>query len=591
MFSAVISAFIVEARKELVPPSQDRVILLLQAMYNQSKGLESNVVDDVFYPPSGAIVVNILFFVGLTCSLLAGLGGLLVKQWARQSVSSSTKPKATREVARNHHRAWAGLLLWRVNLIVALIPMLLHIALLQSFIGILWWLFYTNTVIFAVLLYLFGVAAVIYVALGISAAVNTNAPFKWPFSALLTYLVHSFWQNRPEYDPERGSLAASALAIPVSQPVDFISIDKYSLQLKDNIDADIFSDVLDHAANRDEICSILAHLYQIAVSGSLNINIVTPRLIELSLARCDDLAARCCDFEQGSPIRVTIRNDSLWQAHIGLAYLRWMVTSLRASIDPTVPVPRHALRMIRAFPKTAIKKENLEDLQLGADVMHNFLHAFPLAYKDLDLEDHLCIAGTKLLLKMAPPRSDLWESSIDGFQARVTAYLWPITLFVMRYALHQATLASQEKDLSNASNTPQAPVNIRTWYYHSRLTQRSKSVSPQVGVPPISNSPIQSYLDYFPPSTPPILKEACRYQRKLLGATDKGRLPGRNYPILKAQLLELWIEQGANDWAFVWLQGIMGPLRMSLEETDGVRGVSKSQMDELSFEFNTGTFH
>ena len=127
--------------------------LLLEGIYNQSRNLESDINTAAFEVSPTAIVVNFMFFIGLVCSLLAGLGGLLVKQWARQSASEAGRPKPTRDAARYHYENWAGLSFWRMRLIIATIPMLLHVALLLFYIGILWWLLQANVVVFGVILY------------------------------------------------------------------------------------------------------------------------------------------------------------------------------------------------------------------------------------------------------------------------------------------------------------------------------------------------------------------------------------------------------------------------------------------------------
>ena len=87
-----------------------------------------------FHPPSSAIRINILWFASLVFSLIAASLSMLVKQWLREYLAG--RHGTDEEYIRIRQYRYEGLLKWRVFDIVALLPLLLHIALILFFIGL-----------------------------------------------------------------------------------------------------------------------------------------------------------------------------------------------------------------------------------------------------------------------------------------------------------------------------------------------------------------------------------------------------------------------------------------------------------------------
>jgi hypothetical protein len=126
--------------------------------------------------------VNVVWFGGLVLSLVAGLVGILGKQWLREYVSQ--RLAAPRDAVRLRQFRYAGLVRWRVSDIFAMLPLLLQAALVLFIIGLLdlLWAIVQNTVVAAVASALVGVS---FVAVGISVLLPLfypECPYKSPLA-------------------------------------------------------------------------------------------------------------------------------------------------------------------------------------------------------------------------------------------------------------------------------------------------------------------------------------------------------------------------------------------------------------------------
>lgn len=89
LFSASVTAFIVESYKTLKPDSGDMTVTLLMQISQQldgsSNGSPKNALKspDIFIPTSSAIRVNLFWFLSLCFGLACALAATLVEQWAR----------------------------------------------------------------------------------------------------------------------------------------------------------------------------------------------------------------------------------------------------------------------------------------------------------------------------------------------------------------------------------------------------------------------------------------------------------------------------------------------------------------------------
>ena len=149
LFSAVLTAFNVQSYQLLTPPpTTDPVIVALERISAQLSSFSVNPPSvNATHPafvynnpaplpaPKYAVWLNALWFASLICSLSAASVGIMVKQWLNE-FSSGLSGKS-RQIARLRQLRLNSLQKWRVKEIVAVLPVLLQIASVLFFAGLL----------------------------------------------------------------------------------------------------------------------------------------------------------------------------------------------------------------------------------------------------------------------------------------------------------------------------------------------------------------------------------------------------------------------------------------------------------------------
>ncbi|CCA74616.1 hypothetical protein PIIN_08568 [Serendipita indica DSM 11827] len=241
LFSAITTAFIIETYKDLKREPEAKSEQLLQAILERNWTQPSPGFSlDSFTAEHHAVVTNTLFFLSLSISLVAALGAILVKQWARKVFVDIKKIEASRERARNYLIRKRDVEYWRIPEVVALVPMLLHVALAVFFVGLIFWLKRINPIVSWVSAGVGIIALILYTVVAVIPTWSSTAPFRWPVSTALTYLFRgmttlfrwiSSWTRQLlagtrsiVYDTEKGSplvtdpLQVATSALPPSQP-------------------------------------------------------------------------------------------------------------------------------------------------------------------------------------------------------------------------------------------------------------------------------------------------------------------------------------------------------------------------------------
>lgn len=137
MFSAVLTAFLVESYKLLQPdhPATTAALLRHIVLESDSCRLSSGLMNpstlDItstdFEPSLNAVRVNVLWFAALVFSLSTASFGILVKTWLREYLAGDyTSGQARLRVRQFRH---PGLADWKVFEIAAVLPLLLQLAL------------------------------------------------------------------------------------------------------------------------------------------------------------------------------------------------------------------------------------------------------------------------------------------------------------------------------------------------------------------------------------------------------------------------------------------------------------------------------
>ncbi|KAK0196646.1 hypothetical protein F5146DRAFT_12211 [Armillaria mellea] len=169
LFSAVVIAFVVQTSQSLQADyAQISASLLFELLLVQraiSNGSPIDVVpvsllnpQTAFVPTATDVWVNGLWFSSLFLSLTTALVAVLVKQWLHHYVVLPSGTPRQRCFVRQYR--YLGFQKWRVEVIVGLLPVLMHLALALFFIGLslflhplraaLSWVVWTGTVLLIV---------------------------------------------------------------------------------------------------------------------------------------------------------------------------------------------------------------------------------------------------------------------------------------------------------------------------------------------------------------------------------------------------------------------------------------------------------
>ncbi|KAK7043851.1 hypothetical protein VNI00_008016 [Paramarasmius palmivorus] len=139
LFSAMVTAFLIESYQKLEEDPADKTVTLLEQLVSlQQPNASQNAFSDStpFQPSTSIIRINCFWFLSLILSLTSALFGLLCKQWIREHerdppTQSPSEALALRQLRRDSFEKWG------VPSFVAALPVLLEIALLLFLIGIL----------------------------------------------------------------------------------------------------------------------------------------------------------------------------------------------------------------------------------------------------------------------------------------------------------------------------------------------------------------------------------------------------------------------------------------------------------------------
>ncbi|KAJ7456138.1 hypothetical protein FB451DRAFT_1143580, partial [Mycena latifolia] len=187
LFSASLTAFIIESYKTLVPdPSESTAQLLAQisqqlaATANGSTFLPPAL--PVFTPPVTSLACNILWFISLGLSLSCALIATLLEQWARDFLHRADMRSAPAIRARIFSYLYYGLKRFNMHTVVEIIPLLLHASLIFFFAGLVAFLITVNTAIAGVAGALLAILAAVYAVLTLLPLRYLDCPYRTPLS-------------------------------------------------------------------------------------------------------------------------------------------------------------------------------------------------------------------------------------------------------------------------------------------------------------------------------------------------------------------------------------------------------------------------
>ncbi|KAK6996402.1 hypothetical protein R3P38DRAFT_1961285 [Favolaschia claudopus] len=223
LFSAVLTAFLIESYKTLNPDPDDLTVLLLTRISEQladsAHGNATNIPLPLELgdggPTRAALACNALWFLSLGLSLSCALIATLLEQWAREFLHRTDIHSAPVIRARIFSFLYYGLRRFNMHAIVDIIPLLLHLSLMLFFSGLVAFLIPVNTGIAIIAAVMLFVVATTYSVLTVFPLRYLDSPYRTPLTGLFWKLYQYFnfqiqWSPRPS--TPWGPLAPSGLA-------------------------------------------------------------------------------------------------------------------------------------------------------------------------------------------------------------------------------------------------------------------------------------------------------------------------------------------------------------------------------------------
>ncbi|OBZ77351.1 hypothetical protein A0H81_02080 [Grifola frondosa] len=193
LFSAVLTAFIIESYKNLSMDSGNASVELLQAILvtlqaNGSAPSSSFAAPDIshFAPTGSAIRVNIYWFASLIISLSTALIAILAKQWLNYLLAGLSPVPSVQ--GRQRQYRMDGMLKWKLPDLLSFLPALLHIALLLFFAGLVDFVWYINRSVALVSFVLVVAAFLVYSSTIVLSCLYPDCPFKTSVTVLLSVI-------------------------------------------------------------------------------------------------------------------------------------------------------------------------------------------------------------------------------------------------------------------------------------------------------------------------------------------------------------------------------------------------------------------
>ncbi|KAJ7668257.1 hypothetical protein B0H17DRAFT_1018536 [Mycena rosella] len=192
LFSASLTAFIIESYKTLIPDSGNSTVQLL-AQISQQLAAAAN--GDTFTPPpptvfrasTTSLVCNALWFISLGLSLTCALIATLLEQWARDFLHRADMRSAPIIRARIFAYLYYGLKRFNMHMVVEIVPLLLHTSLVFFFAGLVAFLIPINIAMTGVAAALLTIVAAVYSFLTLIPLRYLDCPYRTPLSG-------AFWR-------------------------------------------------------------------------------------------------------------------------------------------------------------------------------------------------------------------------------------------------------------------------------------------------------------------------------------------------------------------------------------------------------------
>ncbi|KAJ7663717.1 hypothetical protein DFH06DRAFT_1295813 [Mycena polygramma] len=204
LFSASLTAFLIESYKTLVPDPGDTTTTLLAQISLQLAASANGTTYHFpppasFTPPTTSLICNVLWFISLGLSLTCALIATLLEQWARDFLHRADMRSAPVIRARVFSFLYYGLKRFRMHTVVEIIPLLLHASLLLFFLGLVAFLIPVNIAITVVVAVILLTVIAAYALLTLLPLLYLDCPYRTPLSSGLWRLLENLRTALPYY--------------------------------------------------------------------------------------------------------------------------------------------------------------------------------------------------------------------------------------------------------------------------------------------------------------------------------------------------------------------------------------------------------
>ncbi|KAJ7644704.1 hypothetical protein FB45DRAFT_298924, partial [Roridomyces roridus] len=223
LFSASLTAFIIESYPTLVPDSGDATVLLLAQISQQLAAAANGSTAQLpaplppFSPPTTSLVCNTFWFISLGFSLSCALIATLVEQWARDFLHKADMRSAPGVRARIFSFLYYGLKEFSMHKVVDVIPLLLHASLFLFFAGLVAFLIPINIPMAAVAACMLACITVVYSTLTILPLHYLDCPYRTPLSEAFWGLSRRLCRRRSRIPAEEDDSAEPTMSQAMSQ--------------------------------------------------------------------------------------------------------------------------------------------------------------------------------------------------------------------------------------------------------------------------------------------------------------------------------------------------------------------------------------
>ena len=221
LFSAALTAFVVDSKGNLQPSPADETVYYLQqhsTILSQISVQLSSIAPQVsipstppppfpaFNPSASDVRVNIFWFMALAFSLVAALLAILVQQWVRDYMHVYQRYGDPLKSARLRQYLYEGCEGWYMPMVAEAVPAFLHISLFLFFAGLADSLLDINIKVALITIVPIGITGLLYTLTTFAPIIHPQSPYQNSFSGIFWYLFQKSHGWRFRYRGSDGEM-------------------------------------------------------------------------------------------------------------------------------------------------------------------------------------------------------------------------------------------------------------------------------------------------------------------------------------------------------------------------------------------------